>query len=42
MAVPLSEGMEEISQKAASEVSGNYYSTDVSNFYKAKMDPNAE
>lgn len=38
----LSEGTEEISQKAASEISGNYYSTDVNNFYKSKTDPEAE
>lgn len=37
----LSEGTEEVLQKAASEVSGNYYSTDINNFYKAKTDPNA-
>lgn len=37
----LSEGTEEILQKAASAISGNYYSTDVHNFYKAKEDPNA-
>ena len=38
----LTEGTEEISQKAASLVAGDYYSTDVNNFYKAQMDPNAE
>lgn len=38
----LSEGTEEISQKAASLVTGNYYSTDVNNFYKSQIDPNAE
>lgn len=37
----LSEGTEEISQKAASVISGNYYSTDVNNFYKSKTDPEA-
>lgn len=37
----LSEGTEEISQSLASNVSGNYYSTDVNNFYKAKRDPKA-
>lgn len=37
----LSEGIEEISQKAASVISGNYYSTDVNNFYKSKTDPEA-
>ena len=38
----LSEGTEEISQGAASRISGNYYETDVQNFYKAKIDPDAE
>ena len=37
----LSEGTEEISQRAASEISGIYYSTDVNNFYKSKTDPEA-
>lgn len=37
----LAEGTEEISQKAASTISGNYYSTDVNNFYKSKTDPEA-
>lgn len=37
----LSEGAEEISQGAASRIAGNYYSTDVNNFYKSKTDPNA-
>ena len=40
--VPLSEGTEEILQRAASEIAGDYYSTDVNNFYKAKIDPKAE
>jgi hypothetical protein len=39
---PLSEGLEEISQGAASRISGNYYKDDVNNFYKAKIDPKAE
>lgn len=39
---PLSEGLEEISQGAASRVSGDYYEDDVNNFYKAKIDPQAE
>lgn len=39
---PLSEGLEEISQAAASRISGNYYEDDVNNFYKAKIDPQAE
>lgn len=37
----LSEGTEEISQSAASRIAGNYYSTDVNNFYKAKTDRQA-
>lgn len=39
---PLSEGLEEISQGAASRISGNYYEDDVNNFYKAKINPQAE
>nr|UVM96615.1 MAG: ADP-ribosyltransferase [Bacteriophage sp.] len=35
----LSEGTEEITQGMASRISGNYYSTDVNNFYKSKTDP---
>ena len=38
----LSEGVGEISQKAVSEVSGDYYATDVNNFYKSKTDREAE
>lgn len=37
----LSEGIEEISQYAASRIAGNYYSTDVNNFYKSKTNPEA-
>ena len=37
----LSEGTEEISQVAASRIAGNYYSTDVNNFYKAKTNRQA-
>ena len=37
----LSEGNEEITQGMASRISGNYYSTDVNNFYKSKTDPEA-
>lgn len=37
----LSEGTEEITQNMASRISGNYYSTDVNNFYKSKTDPEA-
>lgn len=36
------EGTEEISQKGASEIAGNYYAKDVSNYVKAKIDPDAE
>ena len=39
---PFSESLEEISQGAASRISGNYYEDDVNNFYKAKIDPQAE
>lgn len=39
---PLSEGTEEIAQKAASVVSGVHYEDDVNNFYRAKIDPEAE
>lgn len=38
----LAEGVEEISQKAAQNIAGDYYTTDVKNYYKAKMDPQAE
>lgn len=37
----LSEGTEEITQGMASRISGNYYSTDVNNFYKSKTDRKA-
>jgi hypothetical protein len=37
----LSEGAEEIAQSIASRTAGNYYSTDVNNFYKSKTDPEA-
>ena len=37
----LAEGNEEIAQSAASNIAGNYYATDVSNFYKAKTDREA-
>ena len=37
----MSEGTEEIAQGAASRIAGNYYSTDVNNFYKSKTDPEA-
>lgn len=39
---PFSEGFEEVAQSAASNIAGNYYETDVNNFYKAKLDPEAE
>ena len=38
----LSEGLEEISQSAAATVSGLAYEQDVNNFYKAKINPEAE
>ena len=37
----LSEGVEEISQSAASRIAGNYYATDVNNFLRSKIDPDA-
>ena len=37
----LSEGVEEISQGAASRIAGNYYATDVNNFLQSKIDPDA-
>lgn len=37
-----SEGVEEISQSAASRISGDYYEDDVNNFYKARINPEAE
>lgn len=37
----LSEGTEEMAQGAASRIAGNYYSTDVNNFYKSKTGPEA-
>lgn len=39
---PLSEGMEEISQEAASNISGLYYGDKFHNFYASKIDPSAE
>ena len=41
---PLSEGTEEISQSAASRISGDYYAddVDVTNYYKAKTNPEAQ
>lgn len=39
---PLSEGTEELAQKAAATVSGLAYEQDVNNFYKSKIDPEAE
>lgn len=38
----ISEGTEELLQKAASEASGNYYENDVTNFYYSKLDPQSE
>lgn len=40
--VSLAEGSEELSQKMASVSAGKYYADDVSNYHKAKIDPNAE
>ena len=40
--IALSEGTEEISQKAASNISGLYYQDDVNNFHKKLIDPEAE
>lgn len=37
----LSEGAEEMAQSIAGRTAGNYYSTDVNNFYKSKTDPEA-
>lgn len=39
---PLSEGMEEISQEAASNISGIYYGADIDNFYEGRINPKAE
>lgn len=36
-----SEGLEEISQRAASEIAGDYYAIDVNNFYASQIDPEA-
>lgn len=41
LGISLSEGSEELSQKAASIVSGLGYEQDVNNFYRAKYDPEA-
>lgn len=38
----LSEGAEEMAQSVASTTAGNYYATDVNNFYKSRIDPEAE
>lgn len=37
-----SEGTEEITQKAASVVAGKYYETDINNWYRKQIDPDAE
>ena len=39
---PLAEGTEEISQKAASVISGDYYQDKFENFYRGKLNPEAE
>lgn len=36
------EGTEEITQKAASVVAGKYYETDINNWYRKQIDPDAE
>lgn len=41
MSTSIPEGLEEISQKAASTIAGDYFSADIHNFYKAKIDPEA-
>lgn len=41
MTTAVPEGLEEISQKAASTVAGDYYDMDVHNFYRKKVDPEA-
>lgn len=37
---PISEGMEEVNQQLASNISADYYKTDVNNYYKTLTDPN--
>ena len=37
---PITEGMEEVNQQLASNISADYYKTDVDNYYKALTDPN--
>ena len=37
---PISEGMEEVNQQLASNISADYYKTDVDNYYKVLTDPN--
>lgn len=37
---PISEGMEEVNQQLASNISADYYKTDVDNYYKTLTDPN--
>lgn len=37
---PVSEGMEEVNQQLASNISADYYKTDVDNYYKTLTDPN--
>lgn len=38
---PIAEGMEEVNQQLASNISADYYKTDVDNYYKALTDPNS-
>lgn len=37
---PISEGIEEVNQQLASNISADYYKTDVDNYYKTLTDPN--
>ena len=37
---PITEGMEEVNQQLASNISADYYKTDVDNYYKTLTDPN--
>ena len=39
---PISEGMEEVNQQLASNISADYYKTDVNNYYKALTDPKSK
>lgn len=39
---PISEGMEEVNQQLASNISADYYKTDVDNYYKTLTDPKSK